>query len=525
MVKHVGWFVTLIVIISLFLYPVGITEAKDTLIIGIQDDVTSLDPAKAYETVSWGISALLYDQLVGYVGDDFTQVVPELAESWEIGADGKTWTFVLRQDAKFASGNPVNADAVVFSLRRVVKLAQPSSWLLTQFGITEESITRIDDFTVQLVLDQQYAPGIVLSSLTWIGASILDPQVVMEHEQDGDMGSAWLETHSAGSGPFVLEQREREEPTEYVLTANEHYWGPKLPFSQIIVKGIQEPVEQAALMEMGEIDIAWNLQPDQVLHLMSNPDIQIIELLTLHIIHFGMNLSYAPLAKPEVRDAIRYAIDYDGLVNIVLQGNAAKIQTIIPSGILGHDPDLPYTRDLAKAKQLLAEAGYPNGFEVEFAHLNYSPWIDLAMEITMHLSEIGIAVKTVPLTPEQLYNYMYSRTFQIYMWYWMPDYADPDNNARAFAHCDSSGDDATVKLPAWVCNYVNVELAKLVEQAAREFDPEKRAAMYKQIAETVRDDGPFVFLYSPIKQYALRAELLDKVLTPPVSYGAFPTLR
>ena len=189
---------SIIVILLCLLVPSSYAASpKDILIVGMQaDDAVSLDPAKAYEFASSGVVKQLYDNLVDFKVGDYTKPIPELAESWEIGEDGKTWTFHLRKDVKFTSGNPVNADAVVFSLRRVVKLADTPSWVLTQWGITEESITKVDDYTVQIVLDQQYAPGMILSCLAFSIGSIVDPAAVMEHEKDGDMGKAWLKSSS-----------------------------------------------------------------------------------------------------------------------------------------------------------------------------------------------------------------------------------------------------------------------------------------------------------------------------------------
>lgn len=518
---------TFILILSFSTTPTFAASEKDTLIIGKQDDTVSLDPVITYESGAWGIMTQLYENLVNFKEDDFTQPIPELAEFWELGNDGKTWTFHLRKGVLFSSGNPVNADAVVFSLRRAIKLAGYPSWLLTQFGITEESITKIDEHTVQIVLEQQYAPGLFLSCLMTPVASILDPEVVMGHERAGDMGSTWLEEHSAGSGPYILEHRKQDEPpVQYVLNENEHYWRDRPAFKQIIVKGIQEPLEQMTMLEQGEIDIAWNLQPDQVNMLVDNPDIQIAETLTFYLIYLGMNQGYVPLSKSEVRDAIRCAIDYDGIVDYILQGAGEKVQTIIPKGLLGYNPAMPYSRDLNKAKQLMAEAGYPDGFDVELKCLNYSPWIDIAVKIKTDLAGIGITTKIVQMSAAHLYQEtLVTRDFQLFLWEWGIDYPDPDNNAKVFAHSDSPGDDATVKMLAWFNNYVNLETSKLVNQAAREMDIKKRETIYKKITDIILNDGPFVILCAKINQYGIRTEVLDFVGNPSILWIFFPILK
>ncbi len=523
------WFyvgiLTLIAMLSLSTASTYAVGEKETLIIGMQDDIASLDPARAYTASSWGILSQIYEKLVSFKEGDLTQPIPELAESWEFKDDGKTWTFRIRKGISFSSGKQVNADAVTFSLHRAIKLGSESSWVLTQFGLTEESITKIDEYTVQIVLDQQYAPSLFLSCLTTSVGSILDPEVVMANEKDSDMGSAWLEENSAGTGPFILEQRKQDAPAKYVLKANEQYWRSSPVFKQIVVKGIQEPLEQMVMLEKGEIDIAWNLQPDQAKRLTGNPEIRISESLTSRITYVSMNLGYAPLSKSEVRDAIRYAIDYDGIINYILQGAAVKIQTFIPQGLFGYNPAMPYRRDVHKAKQLLTEAGYPDGFDVELACLNFSPWFDVALKIKNDLAEVGINVKLTSINADRLMESSSSREFQMYMWYWVPDFADPDNNAKIFAHSDSLGDDATVKMLAWECKYVNLETSELVELATQELDRGKREVIYKKATDIILDDGPFLLLYTPIHQYGVRSEVWFLLGKPSLLWFDFPPLQ
>ena len=245
----------------------------------------------------------------------------------------------------------------------------------------------------------------------------------------------------------------------------------------------------------------------------------------LYLVYVGMNQGYAPLQRIEVRDAIRYAIDYDGIIENVIQGAGVKTQTFIPKGLLGYNPVMPYTYDVQKAKQLLVQGGYPNGFNVELSCLNYSPWIDLAMKIKGDLAEIGINVKVVQLTSEKMVEVWFARENQLFLWEWGVDYTDPDANAKPFAHSDSLGNDATVKQLAWWFKYVNKESSKLVEQAAQELDPQKRAKLYKQITEIILHDGPFAILFTKIHQYGVRVEIADFIRNPSVLVSPFPQLK
>ena len=498
---------------------------KDTLIIGMQDNSLTLDPAMHNQISEQGYIEQLYEKLVIFEGDDFTEPVPDLAESWEVAEDGKTWTFHLRKDALFASGNPVTADDVVFSLRRALTLKGDQSWLLTQFGITEDSIVKIDEQTVQISLEKQYASGVFFACLSHAVAGILEQKLVMEHEKNGDLGKAWLADHSTGSGRFIV--AERTPKTETILTANPHYRKKVLPLQKVIVQNIEEPIEQAVYLEQGEIDLAWDLQPAEIMRLETDPEIQAFKTPLLDLRYLAMNLWHPPLDRPEVRDAIRYAIDYDGIIEYILQGAGTKIQTIIPKGVLGYNPAMPYQLDITKAKQLLAEAGYADGFEVELSCLNFSPWLDTALKIKADLAKIGITVTIQEMEfPALIQKFAVNRDFQLLLMQWGFDYADPDAMVKPFAHCDSHEDDATIKILAWNTHYCdNQELTQLLEQAAQEMDEVKREAMYQQITDEVLNNGPYAILWTSEKQFAVRMEARDFIGIPSIMFGGFPTLR
>ncbi len=521
------WFITLcIVLMSLGtgLSTIEAADEKDTLIFGVQDDSVTLDPAVTVEGGSIGIIMQLYERLVAFDENDFTQFVPEIAESWESLDDGKRWTFYLRDNGIFAGGNPITADDVVFSLQRVLNLGGNASGLLAQFSITSSSITRVDDLTVQIELGKPYAAGPFFSVLASFPGSILDQQAVQAHEQNQDQGKAWLADHSAGSGRFTIAERQAGERT--VLTVNPKYRQQVAPIRQVIVQNVPDPFEQGLLLEKGEIDVAWNLQASQIRRLEQNPDVQIFETPTLTIGFVAMNLTYEPFQKADVRNAIRYALDYDSIVNFIMEGTVLKTQTIIPKGLVGYNPDMPYTYDIDRAKQLLADAGYPGGFDLELACLNYAPWIDLAAQIKSDLAQIGIRVTITEMpVSDMVQQVAISRDFQMFVWQFGLDYPDTDAAAKTFAHCDSEGEDATVKYAAWVARYCQPDLTALTEQAAREQDPAKREAEYRQITETVLDDGPYAVLYIPQQVYGVRFEIRDWIGFPPFITSRFPFLN
>ncbi|MGA2784836.1 MAG: ABC transporter substrate-binding protein [Candidatus Bathyarchaeia archaeon] len=489
--------------------PVTLVIAMDT------SSIVSLDPAKAYEFEGIVINNNVYNRLVGFKGIDYSTVYPELADSWNVASDGVTWIFNLKHGLSFPSGTPINAAAVIYSFQRVVQLQQPPSWVITQFGIKSDTMKALDDYTVQFKLNAPYAKGLFLSCLAFPVASIVDPTVVKAHETNGDMGAAWLLDHSAGSGAFTLAKWQRG--TEIVLNANKNYWKGKPGVDIIDIKEIKETLDQRMLLERGDIDIAWNLLPDQLAALKDNKDISIVSSPAFQVFYLGMNAGSKPFNDPRVRNAVRWAIDYNGIINNILKGAAIGLQTIIPKGIAGYDPQTPFTQDIAKAKSLLADAGYPNGFSVQLttpASLSGAPTADIAAKIKSDLAKVGIDVQIQLITYAELLTKYRAQSLQMVIGRWGSDYADPNSNAAAFALCRTTSSSDTAKQLAWRNVYANNATSDLVVQASRELDDTKRLDDYKQITGIILNDGPFAMLYQLVIQRAVRNSVKGFIVSP-----------
>ncbi len=469
----------------------------ETLIIAMDtSDAVSMDPARAYEFSSCFVINQIYDKLVDFELPDLSTVKPEIAESWEYSENGTVWIFHIRHGIKFANGDPLTADAVVYSLRRVIQLGQTASWVLTQFVSSPDQIQKVDDYTVKIVLDKPVAPSFFLTTLTFTTTAIVNPNVVEAHAKNGDMGSEWMTDHSAGSGPFILEKWERE--SEIVLVANPNYWKEGLPkVKKIIVKHVPEPTDQLLLISKGDVDVATGLTPDQIAQLKGREDIKIVSTPRQHIVYLGMNVKVEPLGNEKVRLAIKYAIDYDGIIKM-LKGSAMKWQTIIPYTVPGALNSTPFSKDVEKAKQLLAEAGYPNGFEITLTTPPVYPYADIASKIKADLEEIGIQVKIVQMTAAEMYEKYRKQGLEIVLAGWGCDYPDPDNNAKAFG-------DYRVHQLAWRNCWYDDHAADLAEAAGLEFDTKKRLEMYKELQEYILYHGPYAVLYQEVAQEAVRS--------------------
>ena len=301
---------------------------------------------------------------------------------------------------------------------------------------------------------------------------MVDKQLVLEHEQDGDMGHAWLRTASAGSGPFQLRSWKPNE--SLVIEANHDYWGGAPGVERVICRHIPEPATQLLLLEKGDVDIARNLEADQLDSLQDNPEIVVREVPKGAIYYLGLNQKNEYLAKPEVREALKYLVDYDGIANTIVKGSAVVHQSFLPRGFLGAIDDQPYTLDVEKAKALLEQAGLADGFKVTMDTRNASPLPEIAQVLQANWAEAGIELEILPGDNKQTLTKYRARTHDIYIGRWGPDYQDPHTNADTFASNPDNSDGATYsgKL-AWRNAWDIPEMTAKTEAAVLERDPAK----------------------------------------------------
>jgi peptide/nickel transport system substrate-binding protein len=489
----------------------------DTLVMAWQfDDIITLDPAEIFEFSGAEYAGNTYDRLIGYDVEDVSKIYGVAAESWAVSPDGKTFTFKIRDGIKFASGNPLTAEDVAFSLQRTVILDKSPAFILGQFGFTADNvrdrIKAVDAHTVTIETDQKYAPTFVLYCLTATVGSVVDKKEVMAHEKDGDLGHAWLRTNYAGSGPFKLNQWKASELL--MLDANTAYWDGAPTMKRIIIRQIAEPATQRLLLEKGDIDIARNLGPDQIQGLEGNPDVKIHSSPKGGIFYLGLNQKNEILSKPQVRQALKYLVDYDGIANTILKGSMVPHQAFLPKGFLGALEDKPFKLDPEKAKQLLAEAGYPDGFSISMDTRNNFPTLDMAQAIQSTFALGGVKLEIIPMDGKQALTKYRARNHEIYIGRWGPDYQDPHTNADTFAKNVDNADDAKAKPLAWRNAWDIPEMSKKTDAAVRESDPQKRAQMYLELQREHQQTSPFVIMFQDIEVAAERANVKGFVLGP-----------
>jgi peptide/nickel transport system substrate-binding protein len=521
--KKVQVFLSVMVPILLFL---GASSAlaqtrSEVLVIGQEMGmITSLDPAKGFEVIGSGVMAQVYDRLLDFSAGKFDKPEPSLAESWKVSPDGLVWTFNLRKDVKFHSGNPMTSEDVLYSFQRAVLLKDQPAFILTQFGLTPESFKAPDKYTFQITLPKKYAGGLFLACMAAIVSSAVDSQVVKQNVAktdqypNGDYGVTWLSRNSAGSGPFILRKWEKGEGV--VLDANPSHFRYPPKIKRIIYKDIAEANSRRLQVEKGDVDIAWNMFPDQVRELEKNKDIRIERYPDNAIEYLGMNVTRPYLSDKRVRMAIRYAIDYDGIINMILGGAAKQTNTFIPEGFAGYEPRIIYKTDIEKAKQLMQEAG-ASGFETNLYHIDASPRPDVAQVIQASLAKIGIKVTLNKMVGSQLMPLYRAQKTDLFLGGWGPDYNDPHTNATPFA-------DHTTKQLAYRNAYENEQTAKMIQDAGQEMDDAKRIALYQAANKIIQEEGPFVFLYQQLAQHAVRNTIQDLKVGPNPQLTKFYTV-
>jgi peptide/nickel transport system substrate-binding protein len=489
----------------------------DTLVMAKNiDDIISLDPAEAYELSGVEIDTNLYDRIMRFEADDVTKLVGGAAESYATSADGRTFTFKIRPGLKFQSGNPLRAEDAAFSIQRVIKLDKTPAFLFSQLGWTKDNVDSlvkpIDDTTLQVTITEDFSPSLVLSLMSSIVGSVVDKKVVLEHETAGDLGNAWLKSNSAGSGPFGLRSWKANESV--VMEAFPGYRGGAPTMKRVIVRHVAEPAAQRLLLEKGDIDIARDLTADQVSSVAGNKDIAVTSVPQATLQYLAMNLKTPAFANPKVREAMRYLVDYQGMVDSFLKGAFQVHQTFWPSGFWASLDEAPYRFDPAKAKALLAEAGYPNGLEITLDASNTSPAVNIAQSVQATMAQGGVKVTIIPGEQKAVITKYRARQHQMLLIYWGPDYMDPHTNADSFARNPDNSDNPKSKPLAWRNAWDIPEITKMTDAAVRERDTDKRAAMYKDLQHRVLDEGPFIIMFQETKQLAQRAGVKNFVMGP-----------
>jgi peptide/nickel transport system substrate-binding protein len=513
---------------ALLAAPALAATPKDTVVMAKQiDDIISLDPAESFEFSGSEAVGNIYERLITYDFKNVSRLKGELAETWSVGPDGKTYTFRLKRGIKFHSGNPVTAHDAAYSLQRAVALNKSPGFILTQFGFTKETmkerIRAADDLTLVLETAEAVAPTFFYYCLTAVVGAVVDSKVVQGHDRGGDYGNEWLKTNSAGSGPFRLVSWKAGE--SYTLERWDGYHGPKALPRRVVVRHVPEPATQRLLLEKGDVDYARNLTKDQLDAIRGNPNLVTKQGPKGSIFYLGLNQKNPHLAKPEVREALKYLVDYAGIEENIVRGRYSVHQAFLPRGFLGAIEDKPYRFDLERAKALLAKAGLAGGFSVTMDVRNTSPTTDIAQAIQASWAKAGVKVELLPGDGKQVLTKYRARNHDIFIGSWGPDYQDPHTNAETFAMNLDNTDNAKSKTLAWRNSWDIPDMTKVTQAAVRERDAKKREATYQQLQREHQKTSPFIILFQETEVVAHHKGVDGLVIGPSFENNLYHAIR
>lgn len=472
-------------------------QVETVIVVGTTYDPKTLDPALSYDIASAIVIQNIYDSLIGFKPGT-TELMPKLAERWESNEDSTVWTFYLRRNVKFHDGTEMTADIVRQSIERAKQLQGPPSFLLDVI----ENIEVVDKYTIRFILKYPFAPFASLATFT-----IFAPV---------PPNAANLEEKPIGTGPFKLESWKKGE--QIVLVANKDYWRAPPKADRIIIRIYPDPTTLRVALEKGEIDIALGIQPQDVEPLSKNPDVKMVSIDGLVIEWLGMNHRREPFNNLLFRKAVNYAINYDYILNVILRGTATRLYGPLPPAVFGYDPEVEnygYRYNPELARQLLAQAGYPDGkglreLELIISTAERAERGEVAAVIQSSLKAIGINVKIVDLDWPSFLDRLFSYDFDMYMVDWFPDYVDPDDWIVPLFTTHGLNLDG----------YNNTIVNELGMKARQKLNPQERSEIYKQLQRIIVDDAPWAFLYVP-KLYAFMGKNVEGFILYPAYYIDF----
>lgn len=453
-----------------------------TLHIGLQEDIGSLDPARSAQVVDRIVFASLCNSLVD-IGPDL-KFVPMLATSWATSADGKTLTFKLRQGVKFQDGEPFNAAAVKANLDRNRTL--PTSNRKSELASVDH-VDVIDPYTVAIVLKAPDAA--LLATLSDRAGMMLAPNTLAD--------AAGVSTHPVCSGPYKFVQRVQND--RIVLEKFDGYWdAAHYPIQRVIFQPIPDSTVRLANLRSGSLDMLERLAPSDVNTVKQDSNLRFVSVSGLGFYNVTFNVANGPrgntpLKDKRVRQAFELAIDRDAINQVIGAGIFAPANQALPKSSPYYDAALPFThRDVAKAKALLKAAGHEH-LDLELTFGNNTVSSQIAQMLQAMVQEAGINLKLRPTDYAAALNAAHNGDFEVLFTGWSGR-VDPDGNLHQFNTCAGNLNYG---------HYCNADVDRLLNDARAKPDVATRKPLYDAAAKILADEDPIVYLYAQPWPFAL----------------------
>jgi peptide/nickel transport system substrate-binding protein len=519
---------------------------ENIFVVGVLQDVDSLNPFKGITVMAYESWALAYDTLTGYSAEDFSPV-PRLAEEWSASEDGLTWTYNLRDDATFHDGEPLTADDVAYTFNRIIDNESIERTNYGSYIKGIEKVTAVDDYTVEMQIKE---PTSIMNNLA---VPILPEHIWSEIDSDELPKYTNEPTEDpkgmVGSGPFIMTDAVKDQ--YYRFEANPDYWGGAPKIDGVEFKIYQDDNGMVTALQEGEIDFADDIKASLFDNLEDTENVTAVSnqysgwnYLTFNA---GAQLTdgtpigtgHPSLKDPVVREAIHYAIDKEALVSRLFEGRAAPGSTWMPPIYDDYHLEIPeedqISYDPEYANQLLDEAGYergPDGIRTmpdgtnPLVYQLYSRQQSSTSQETIKflegwLEDIGIGSTSEVVSEGRLYGIAGDGTFDMYEWGWVTE-PDPDYQASTFTCGQMSYQTASGKIWAGLNDsfYCNDEYDAMYEEQATEVDRDARIEIVKEMQQMTYDANAYVVtLYYDYLQ-AYRSDRYTGFVNQPTGDGA-----
>ncbi|WP_273482552.1 ABC transporter substrate-binding protein [Dysosmobacter welbionis] len=440
--------------------------AKDTLIVAIPESPTYMDPMVQASIGTYRVTTQMFDRLV--MMDNDMNLVPGLAESWEV-IDDTTTVFHLRQGVKFHNGEEMTSEDVKYSLERCI--ANPG---VNYNYLIIESITCDDDYTVTIKTSAPF--NALLYRLSLDAASIIC--------KSADTSAEEFNKNPVGTGPFKFVSWELGG--DVVLEAFEDYWGGAPAVKRVIFRTIPEALNRTIGLETGEVDLAYDLGITDLESLAGNESVTTLTSPSTTVWYVGMNVQKAPFDNEKVRQAVAYALDPQGYIDLVFSGEATPANyTMLPPSVDGYVSDCSdYSCNVEKAKELLAEAGYPDGFSTTLWCSDTQVMRDSAVVIQEQLRQVGINAEVKTLESGQFQSETGNGAHDMFIM--SKTSIDPDSMLRSMYHTEALGPSGNR------CFWTTPEVDALIDEASTTTDTEHAMELYAEIQGKVAEAAPLV---------------------------------
>jgi peptide/nickel transport system substrate-binding protein len=475
-------------------------EIRQKLIIAQETDPSTMDAHYVIDSASASIMEHMVEPLLDLTPKG--ELVPKLAEKWEVSTDATEFTLKLRKGIKFHDGQPFNAEAVKVNFDRRIdpKAATKFYFLVAQI----ESVRVIDEYTVRIKTKVPFAP--LLSLLTYPTNGIQSP-AALKRSWDKPL------VMPIGTGPFIF--KEWVPGNRLVMVRNDNYWGMNPTLSEVTFRVIPDDASRVIALEKGEVHVAVQIPPSDIPRLKASPKIKIITTPSVKTIYMGFNCSKEPFTDKRIRQALNYAVNKEAIVEHVLSGVGRLSDAPISPGIFGYVPIKTYEFSAEKAKALLAEAGFPEGFETTL-HIptgRYYEDVAVASAVAADLLKVGVKAEIKRMDWDTYIPFIFKENegaeHKLYLLGWSTVTGDADYGLYALFHSEE-----WPRKGMNVSFFKNEKVDQLLGAARGTASPGERKKLYKEAMTVIMEEAPWIFLYSETQVTGVRANVKDIVVHP-----------